>query len=272
MSTPSVSWLLCTHVANDQLRKALQSCFDQSFTDFECIVVANGEDAKDIAETLYKWFGDDSRLFIYTTAVRHLTFSLALGLHYARAPLVARMDGDDVSSLDRLSRQVAFMNTNPQIGILGSQYNLIDDAGGIIFSPVKLPTSDLDIRLGLLRGNPLCHPSVIFRRHLVVNVGGYLGGVYAQDYDLWARLSIDQSIQFANLSVACLDYRFDGVGTARKARWAYASVAGSQFRNFVLGAGWRWGIAAFATMVKAFLRSTSIKTAGRPPKTMPIEY
>lgn len=254
MSLPSVSWLLCTHIANDQLRAALQSCFDQSYTDFECIVVVNGESSREVADTVHSWFGGDSRLYIFTTDVRHLSFSLALGLHYARAPLVARMDGDDISSLDRLMHQVAFMNANPQVSVLGTQYVYID-SGGKITPAVKLPTDDLDIRRGFLLGNPLCHPSVMFRRKEVVAVGGYLGGIYAQDYDLWVRLALDPDIKFANLSLPCLKYRVASVGTARKAKLAYASVAASQFRNFAAGAGYRWGFAALRSVMKAFIRS-----------------
>lgn len=254
VNLPAVSWILCTHVANDQLREALQSCFDQSYKDFECIVVANGESSEEVADTVRSWFGGDSRLCIFTTDVRHLTFSLALGLHHARAPLVARMDGDDISSLDRLMHQVAFMNANPQVSVLGTQYVYIDSEGKIT-SAVKLPTDDLDIRRRFLLGNPFCHSSVMFRRNVVVAIGGYLGGIYAQDYDLWTRLALDPDIKFANLPSSYLKYRVAGVGTARKAKLAYASVAASQFRNFAAGAGWRWGFAALRTVMKIVIRS-----------------
>jgi hypothetical protein len=52
-----------------------------------------------------------------------------------------------------------------------------------------------------------------------------------------------------------------GVGSARKARWAYASMAASQYRNFVLGRGFAWGIAAMLSLLKAILRSSPERRA-----------
>jgi glycosyltransferase involved in cell wall biosynthesis len=258
MTGPAVSWLLCTHVADEQLREALASCLAQTYNDFECVVVVNGNNAGSVAETILAWHGADERLRVYTTEVKHLTFSLALGLHHARAPLVARMDGDDIATPDRLARQIEFMQAHPEVVVLGSHYERIDAAGNRL-ATVSLPTEDAGIRKALLRGNPLCHPSVMFRRDAVLAVGGYLGGIYAQDYDLWARLAVDPRAVFANLPHVCLRYRVIGVGTARKARWAYASMAASQFRNFVAGAGAQWALASVLTAAKAFVRTPSPK-------------
>jgi glycosyltransferase involved in cell wall biosynthesis len=251
---PEVSWLLCTHVADEQLRQALTSCFDQSLLNFECVLVANGEAAAPVANTVLDWFGHDPRLRVFTTEVKHLTFSLSLGLHHARAPLVARMDGDDIATPERLADQVKFMNLHPNVVVLGSNYERIDAQGNSI-DQVHLPTDNASIRKALLWGNPLCHPSVIFRRDTALAAGGYLGGIYAQDYDLWSRIAINRSVAFANLPKIYLRYRMVGVGAARRSRLAYASMAASQFRNFTVGAGWKWGIAAAISAAKAFLRS-----------------
>jgi glycosyltransferase involved in cell wall biosynthesis len=251
---PAVSWLICTHMANEQLRVALNSCLSQSFTNFECVVVVNGQAAELIANTIRQWFCNDLRIRIFTTDVKHLTFSLALGLHYARAPLIARMDADDVSTPDRLAMQVSFMEAHPEVSVLGSDYEIIDQTGTCI-DIVNVHYGNIAIRKALLRGNPFCHPSVVFRRDIALAVGGYLGGIYAQDYDLWSRLAVDRTVVFANLPHVCLRYRMVGVGNARRARWSYASVAGSQFRNFVAGAGWSWAWAAFLSAAKAFIRS-----------------
>jgi glycosyltransferase involved in cell wall biosynthesis len=250
---PAVSWLLCTHVADAQLREALASCFAQTHSDFECVVVVNGAKAEAVADTVHSWFGNDARLRVATTPVRHLTFSLSLGLHLSRAPLVARMDGDDIATPDRLARQVEFMHANPAVSVLGSDFERIDATGRRI-DIVTLPHDDAEIRKALIRRNPLCHPSVMFRREYVLAAGGYLGGIYAQDYDLWVRLAVNPETKFANLPHVCLRYRMVGVGTARKARWAYASMAAAQYRNFAAGAGLNWALAALITTVKAMLR------------------
>lgn len=252
---PAVSWLLCTHVADEQLRLALQSCLEQTFTDYELVVVVNGPSAESGAVAVQTWFGSDPRVRIFTTEVRHLIFSLSLGLHHARAPLVARMDSDDLSKSYRLERQVAYMSQHPEVTVLGTAYEIID-AGGRPQQTMSLPTTDAEIRRALLRGNPLCHPSVMFRRKAVLDVGGYSGGLHAEDYDLWVRLSNDRCNQFANLPDICLGYRSVGVGNARRSRSAYASVAAAQFRNYIQGHSFKWAFAALLSTLKAFVRSS----------------
>ena len=121
------------------------------------------------------------------------------------------------------------------------------------------PTSNDQIRRAFLRGNPLCHPSVMFRRKAVLDVGGYLGGLYAEDYDLWVRLSVAPENQFASLDEVCLGYRSVGVGVARRSRFAYATMAAAQLRSFINGQGLVWAVAALFTIVKAFVRSTPVR-------------
>jgi len=251
---PDVSWLMATHVANDHLRAAIQSCLSQTFTNFECIVVTNGPLADMVAKQIHEWFRHDHRLRIVTTEVRHLNFSLSLGLHIAQAPLVARMDADDISTPNRLEQQVAYMRSHPAVAVLGTQYDVINQSGDVT-SNVVLPTSDQAIRSRLTNGNPFCHPSVMFKRDVVLEAGGYLGGLHAEDYDLWARLALLPSIEFANLPVTCLQYRDVGVGSARGARAAYATMAGAQFRNFVAGHGLHWATAALISWGKAMFKA-----------------
>lgn len=255
---PSVSWLICAHVANKEFRLALRSCLDQTFRDFEMLVITNGARAAEVSQAVRDWCGDDSRVRIFQTDIRHLTFSLNLGLHHARAELVARMDADDISSPDRLRRQVAFMRDHPDVVVLGTAHDIID-ADGVVKQTVQPPLSDAAIRRALLRGNPLCHPSVMLRRRVALSAGGYLGaGVHAEDYDLWSRLILDPTNRFANLPDVCLGYRMASAGTARRSRWAYATMAAAQYRNWVLGEGVAWGLAAVVSKIKAGLRSTPL--------------
>ena len=252
-TTPAVTWLIAAHIANDHLKTAIESCLNQTFRDFECLVIANGADATIVAEQVTTWFGSDDRLRVITTDVRHLNFSLSLGLHLARGPLIARMDADDISLPNRLEHQLSFMSTNPLVAVLGTQYEVIDQAGQVI-AAVDLPTTDLAIRKRLYFGNPFCHPSVMLRRGVILEAGGYLGGLHAEDYDLWARLARSENIKFANLPTCLLQYRSAGIGVARRARSAYATMGAAQFANCVAGAGWPWGIAALISLSKAMIR------------------
>jgi glycosyltransferase involved in cell wall biosynthesis len=258
-SKPFVSWILCSHVVNSHLKLSIESCLSQTYNYFELIFIANGPNALKVAQTVQSWYGTDSRVLIFMTEIHQLSFSLSLGLHHARGTLIARMDSDDISRSDRLERQVDFMSEHPEIAVLGTSYEIINDSGAVQ-RDIRMPQSDKSIRQGLLRGNPLCHPSVMFRRQVVLEAGGYLGGLHAEDYDLWARLSLNPKYQFANLNIICLGYRVIGVGIARRSRWAYASIAASQFRNFLIGGGVRWCFASFVSVGKLLLRSSPIRS------------
>lgn len=252
---PSVSWIICTHVGGSLLYKAIASCLEQTYTDFELILVINGSDLSSIKEEVMDWdISSDPRLRIYETEVRQLPFSLSLGLHYARGEYITRMDGDDISYPHRLQIQVEFMRNNPDVSVLGTAFEVLDLSGNPI-SVVRHPLSDTGIRQAMIYKNPICHPTVMFKREVVETVGGYLGGYHSEDYDLWIRLSQYPEIKFANLSRVCLGYRSIGVGAARKSRVAYASMAGSQLRSFLISGKIRWIIATLISFTKMTLIS-----------------
>jgi hypothetical protein len=164
------------------------------------------------------------------------------------------MDSDDWSTPDRLSRQLEYMRNHPDVAVLGTAYTVID-AQGVATTTVQPPTQDADIRRAMPWRNPICHPSVMFRRKAVLEVGGYLGGLHAEDYDLWLRLAAHPAYKFANLAQVCLGYRVIGVGTARRARSAYATMAAAQMQQFVNGQGLRWILAALVSVGKALVRA-----------------
>jgi glycosyltransferase involved in cell wall biosynthesis len=250
---PLVSWILCTHVGGVLLHKAITSCLGQTYSDFELILVINGNHTFAIKEELKGWdIYNDPRLRIYETEVKNLTFSLSLGLHNARGKYIARMDGDDIAYPHRLSMQVEFLEKNPDISVLGSAFEIIDLEGNPMLV-VSHALSDSNIRQALIFKNPICHPTVMFKREVILEAGGYLGGCHSEDYDLWVRLSLSPKIKFANLSEICLGYRSVGVGVARKSREAYASMAGSQLRSFLITGKIRWFLATLISFIKITL-------------------
>ncbi len=255
-NTPLVSWLLCAHLVDEKLRLAIESCLDQTFRDFELIIVCNGPQREDLEEVIKIWFPGNNLIRIIKTEIRQLTFSLNLGLHNASGMYIARMDADDLATKDRIQTQVDFLNANLDIMVVGTWMEFIDD-NGIPLKKVKLPTTDSSISRSLFFGNPIVHSSVMYRKDAIVNIGGYLGGVYAQDYDLWLRLKTQYNCKFANLPHVGVFYRKKGVGKARKSIFSYAEVSGSQFRNWTAGCGVLWLVASFYTFLKSRLLSSS---------------
>jgi hypothetical protein len=115
------------------------------------------------------------------------------------------MDADDVALKDRLMRQVEFMESHPEVGVLGGAMELIDGMGKFLLT-TECPVEDRDIRSVLLRDNPFAQPAVIIRKEAFVSVGGYRE-VFApaEDCDLWLRIA--ERSQLANLRVPVLKYR-----------------------------------------------------------------
>ncbi len=251
MITPRVTWLLCTHIFNNEVQLAINSCINQTYQNVEVLIVVNGDNRKSIIIKLKDLYANFSNVRVIETEVKHLPFSLNLGLHHARGVYIARMDSDDISTLDRLEKQVRYMESHPEIVVLGTAYESID-LNGAVGNKISLPLTDRDIRKSMVWTNPICHPSVLMLRSAVLEVGGYLGtGHFAEDYDLWSRLALDEGYKFANLGDVCLQYRVAHFGVARLSRWSYAAVGAAQYRNWFLGAGFIWLLGAMLTKIKS---------------------
>lgn len=250
MKTPSISVLLCTNLFDDYFKLAVDSILNQTISDYEIIVVANGVD-DDVWNQIAAYCTDE-RYCLLRTHIRHLPFSLNLGLHHCSAPLVARMDADDVSRPDRLERQLEFMAVNKDITVCGTYYRLIDKSGRVVRS-VKLPISDKNIRRKMYFNNPICHPSVMFRREDIISVGGYPGSLFAEDFDLWLLLCQNRKIKYANIPIELTDYRSISLGSARRSRRAYANVASAYLRNAIITKNILWLLGAFSYTIKAIV-------------------
>lgn len=253
---PSISWLIPCHVPSAQLVEAVQSCLNQDFTDFEIIIAINGARIQEIKELIDINFPNESRVVQISTDIRYITTSLNLGIHIAKGKYIARLDADDIALPARLSLQYSFMENHPEVDVLGTHYDIIDDNNQKIDTR-RLPETNKDIRRALLWSNPICHPSVMIRRQILLDHGGYMGGSLAEDYDLWLRLSEDPDICFHNLPLPLIGYRSNGVGEARRNVRAYASVASSQVREFLISLNPWLLMAATLTAAKRFLRPWS---------------
>jgi glycosyltransferase involved in cell wall biosynthesis len=245
-----VSVLMCTNRIDDFFYQSMQSLIDQEFNSFEIILILNGEALGDI-EKIRAHYAKDSLIKIFTSSLYGLTYALNTGLEHTSGKYIARMDADDISDKHRLITQYNFLKNNPDIFVCGSNYSLIDENGNLI-SNVTLPENDKKIKRALFFKNPICHPSVMYRKDFVVSEGGYLGGHYAEDYDLWSRLSL-KKVKFHNIQKNLLGYRSNSSGNARGSKLAYASVSASQWKAFILSRNPLWLFGALTSLLKSYL-------------------
>jgi glycosyltransferase involved in cell wall biosynthesis len=184
---PAVSVILPVYNGARYLREALTDVFRQTFTDFELIVIDDG--STDATPQILDEFRD-SRL-VRRTHPHNLgiTPSLNEGLALAQSPLVARQDADDRSEPQRLRVQVDFMQSHPDVVLLGSTFVEIDP-DGVSRHVVPRETDSNRLRWKLLFINQFCHGSTIYRRDVVTRVGGYSETHrHAEDYGLWERMA-----------------------------------------------------------------------------------
>jgi glycosyltransferase involved in cell wall biosynthesis len=186
VAAPVVSVLMGVRDGAAWLSRAISSVLAQTLTDLELVVVDDG--STDATAALLAAV-PDPRLVVERQTRAGLAVALNRALARARAPLIARLDADDVALPARLERQRAFLLAHPEVGLLGTAARVTDGSDRDV-AITRPPEDDAGIRRALIRRNPFVHSSVMLRRALVSSVGGYDESfVVAQDYDLWLRLS-----------------------------------------------------------------------------------
>jgi len=180
----------------DTVGTAVDSILAQTFDDFELIVIDDGStDGSDRVVT--ERARRDSRVIVISQENTGLTRALIRGCAQARGRLIARQDADDWSHADRLSEQVAVLDSHSQVGFVSCWSECCGPRGELL-DVVTWPADSIEATRSL-RSEPrgLVHGSVMFRRELYEEVGCYRPEFYfAQDCDLWMRLVENSQVAF----------------------------------------------------------------------------
>ena len=186
-----VSVVLPVRNAASVLPAALHSIRHQTEPNWELIVIDDGstDDTKQILATSA---ARDSRVRVFTTAPTGIVAALNLGLAQAWAPLIARMDADDISHPQRLEKQCEYLDLHPETGLVSCLVEFRAEGtstGGYERHVTWLNSvvSPAEIRRQRFIESPLAHPSVMFRQSMVAKYGDYHEGDFPEDYELWLR-------------------------------------------------------------------------------------
>jgi len=190
-------WNGCGHGKERYLRKAIDSIIDQTFSNWEMIIVDDGStDAT--PQVLKEYKNKDSRIKV----VRHdtnlkIVRALNHGLDLCQAPLVARQDSDDYSTVTRLELQKKFMDERPKTAMCGTGMYVVNEEDKLVMEIVRVAGYKA-VKEALTKMCPFVHGSVMFRKEAVQAMGGYSTDPryeYAEDYELWVRLAAKHVIE-----------------------------------------------------------------------------
>lgn len=213
MKTAMLSVILPVRDAERTLGQAIDSCLTQTFRDFELLVVLNG--CTDRSAELAAAAADrDPRVRVLESpAVGGVTEAMRIGVAEAVAPVIARMDADDVSYPERFARQWDLLADDPELDAVSCGVRLLDVLGDGMQRYVDwvntLRTPE-DVARERFVECPVIQPSVMMRRAPLDAVGGYVATAWAEDHDLWLRM-LASGLRFGKVDATLLDWR-DGPG------------------------------------------------------------
>ena len=235
--TPKVSVLMPVYNGERYLREAVESILNQTYSDFEYIILDDGS-SDSTGSILDEYAARDRRIVLAHNETNiGIARSLNRGLELARGEYIARMDADDVSLPGRLAAQVVFLDAHPEVGVLGTAARLSDQKG-ILGREIRFPVDHVLLRWRLcFFKNPINHPTVMMRKTRVLMVNGYDPNLdTAQDHNLWCRLS--GVTRLANLSDVYLYIRAheDNISLKKAAEQQKTAIENSrQLLSTILG-------------------------------------
>ena len=253
MDRPAVSVLLPVRNARPYLADCIASLDRQSLADYEVVAVDDGS-VDGSAEILDAWADRDPRVHVHHLQPSGLVAALNAGLEDCRAPLVARMDADDISHPRRLELQTQLLDAQPGIGVASClvrhfRWHRVGEGFRIYEAWLNSLVTPGEIARERFVESPVAHPSVMVRRELLDRVGGYRDFGGPEDYDLWLRL-LEWGVEIAKIELFLCFWREHGERLTRvdgrysvenflrcKARFLLSGPLASSRRVVVWGAG-----------------------------------
>ncbi|MBU1147843.1 MAG: glycosyltransferase [Candidatus Omnitrophica bacterium] len=197
MNAPKLSVLMSAYNSERYLDESIRSILDQSFKDFEFLIIDDGSTDRSF-EILNSYQKIDNRIRVIKNKENvGLSKSLNIGIKEAQGEYIARQDADDISMPDRLGKQIAFMQDNEEIAVSGAFYRMVDEKGRLLYR-FRMPVEDSEIKKWLKEVNCFCHGSVMFRKKNIKEACLYPEQYEcSQDYALW--LTISRNYKLANI-------------------------------------------------------------------------
>lgn len=206
---PEISVILPFYNAEKTLESAVESILNQSFPNFELLLVDNGSDAEStqIAQRITRC---ENRIRLLKEPEAGVANAMNKGLINAHGKFLVRMDADDISHPDRLEKQFHFLKENSEIGLVGSDVKYVphenNTAGFQRFvNWVNAFHSPEEIDLNRFVEIPVVNPTLMFRREIFEKYGGCIHGNFPEDYEMQLRY-LEAGVKMAKIKEPLLEW------------------------------------------------------------------
>lgn len=166
---PKISVVMATYNDEKFIYEAVESILNQTHKDFEFIIVNDGS-TDSTGEILEKF--QDKRMKVINQDNMGLAKSKSKAIKLSKGEYIAILDGDDISLPERLEQQKGYLDRNKDVGLVGVGKMEIDETGGDLY-PIYYPENNNIIQERLIQENCFCNASMMFRKHLCEEIGGF---------------------------------------------------------------------------------------------------
>ncbi len=275
-TAPQISVILPFYNAKATLKAAAQSILNQSFCDFELLLIDNNstDNSKQVAQELA---AADSRVCLLNETQQGVAHAMNRGLINARGKFIARMDADDISYRNRLEHQLQFLKANSEIGCVGSEVEYIThskntDGFKRFIQWVNSFHTPSEIEKNRFVEIPIVNPTIFFRRELYEQYGGCLHGNFPEDYEMQLRY-LDAGVKMAKIAKPLLEWHdYSSRLTRTDERYssnAFFKTKAKYFKSWSEQNNpfhpdiWIWGAGRKTRQRSAFLEKQGLQIKGR---------
>jgi glycosyltransferase involved in cell wall biosynthesis len=270
---PIISVILPFYNAELFIEEAIESILNQSFLDFELILIDNNstDNSLLIAEEFQK---QDSRIILINEKRQAVTFAFNKGLSISKGDYIVRMDADDISHSDRLQNQYNFLQENKDVEVVSCKVRLksdIDNNKGFkrYVDWINSVMSYEEIQLAKYIESPIVNPSVMLRKSVFEKYGTYRNGDFPEDYEFWLRL-LSKNVIINKLPEYLFTWR-DSAGRLTRTNHLYSDERFFKIKiDYLIPdlkeqnkmQAWIWGAGKIARLRTKYLEECGLKILG----------
>ena len=202
---PKITVIMSVFNGSKFLAESIQSILDQTFKEFEFIIINDGSTDNSL-DIIRSFESADSRIKVISKLNEGLAKSLNTAISISKGEYIARMDADDISYKNRLEKQYEFMQKNKSIDLCGCSMDIIDELGNVTSEKIQTSNNHEILKKRFFQ-SPILHITFFGKKLFFLKNNGYREEFkYAQDYDLVMR-GIDAGAKICNIKHKLVQYR-----------------------------------------------------------------